>query len=93
MPQRRSATRQKSRRDQIDEVNLPKRKTGIKRKHPEFDDGYDGYKTQPYEPNSPMQQNELLDADPDYQYQDGEKPRKIAAWQIAHKADFQKNYE
>ena len=74
---------------------MPKRKTGSKRKHPEFEDGYDGYKTQPYEPNSPMQQDELLDADadPEYQYQEGEKPRKIAAWQIAHKADFLKNYE
>jgi hypothetical protein len=54
VPQRKSSTRQKSRRQQLDGDYVSKRKTGSKREH-----GFDeGYKTQPYEPNSPVQQEE-----------------------------------
>jgi len=75
----------------IDDDIPSKRKTGIKRKH-EYNDGY---KTQPYEPNSPVQQDEDIDDDRDeqYIYEEGEKPKKVAAWQIAHKSEFDKSYE
>ena len=92
MPQRKSSTRQKSRRQQLDGDYVSKRKTGSKREH-----GFDeGYKTQPYEPNSPVQQEEedLDDKcdDQDYKYQEGERPKKIASWQMAHKMEHDRNF-